>query len=306
MKFFAEEAAAVPDLFTLPQLEAAQRTGAVLQATALYFDADRQLQLRLAGYPAHIAYEACAEGLQEGRVRDIAVLARVGRAVCFVVQSIDRTGQTPVFTLSRTEAQRRCRCEYLDTLLPGDIIPCTVTHIESFGAFCDVGCGVCALLPIDCMSVSRISSPADRVLTGQKLQCAVKSRDDKGRLVLTLKELLGSWEQNAALFRVGMTVAGMVRSVESYGVFIELCPNLAGLAEYDDRLSPGDAVSVYIKSILPDKMKVKLVVLARLPGPTRPMPLRLFVSDGHLSRWTYSTVGAKKLVETVFDRPPGP
>ncbi len=60
---------------------------------------------------------------------------------------------------------------------------CTVTHIEPFGAFCDVGCGISALLPIDCMSVSRISSPADRVSVGQQILCALKNRDAQGRFV---------------------------------------------------------------------------------------------------------------------------
>lgn len=73
------------------------------------------------------------------------------------------------------------------------MIPCTVTHIENFGAFCDVGCGISALLPIDCLSVSRIASPADRVTVGQQLLCAIKNRDEQDRIVLTLRELLGTW-----------------------------------------------------------------------------------------------------------------
>ncbi|MGL0910084.1 hypothetical protein ACSTB0_13670, partial [Faecalibacterium wellingii] len=42
--------------------------------------------------------------------------------------------------------------------------------------------------------------------------------------------LLGTWEENAAGFTVGETVVGIVRSVEEYGTFIEIAPNLAGLA----------------------------------------------------------------------------
>ena len=61
--------------------------------------------------------------------------------------------------------------------------------------------------------------------------------------------------QNAALFSVGETVRGVVRSIEPYGVFIELTPNLSGLAEPRADLHPGMAVSVYIKSILPQRMK---------------------------------------------------
>lgn len=300
MKFYAEEAAAVPDLFTLTQLKTAMQEGTVLQGTALFFDTDKSLHFRLAGFSAVMPYEECALGITDGTVREIAILTRIGRAASFVVKTIDESGGEPRITLSRADAQKRCRAEYLDLLLPGDIIPCTVTHIEAFGVFCDVGCGISALMPIDCLSVSRISSPADRVCTGQKLLCAVRSRDAQGRLVLTMKELLGSWQQNADLFRVGMSVTGVVRNIEEYGVFIELAPNLAGLAEYDARLAPGDCVSVYIKSILPDKMKVKLVLLCRLEPTAVLPPLRLFITGGHIDRWVYSTQGAKKLIETVF------
>ena len=108
-------------------------------------------------------YEECADGVREGAVRDIALITRVGRPACFTVMEIDEQGAAPVALLSRTQAQQRCKAEYLDLLLPGGILPCRVTHLESFGAFCDIGCGVPALLPIDCMSVSRIQSPADRV-----------------------------------------------------------------------------------------------------------------------------------------------
>ena len=175
-----------------------------------------------------------------------------------------------------------------------------MTHIEPFGAFCDVGCGISALLPIDCMSVSRISSPADRVSVGQQILCAIKNRDAQGRFVLTIRELLGTWAENAARFTVGETVVGIVRSVEEYGTFIEIAPNLAGLAESCTDLVPGQAVSVYIKNILPDKMKIKLVVVNKnLVQPLRFEP-HYFVTRGRLKRWTYSTPQSRKQIETVF------
>ena len=86
------------------------------------------------------------------------MLTRVGRPTCFVIMGteFDDNGEE-YYLLSRAEAQRRCRAQYLDTLEAGSVIPCTVTHIENFGAFCDIGCGIAALLPIDCLSVSRIA-----------------------------------------------------------------------------------------------------------------------------------------------------
>lgn len=281
-------------------LRAAAASGEILQATALAYDTRRQLHFTLGGMPAVMPYEECALGAEEGEVRDIAILTRVGKPTCFVVQQ-PGTGESCPALLSRRAAQQRCREEYLDRLEPGRIIRCVVTHIESFGAFCDVGCGISALLPIDCLSVSRIQSPADRVTVGQQLLCAVKSRDEQGRLVLTLRELLGTWSENAARFSAGDTVVGIVRSVEEYGVFIEIAPNLAGLAEAGEGLRPGQAVSVYIKNILPEKMKIKLVIVNRaLAAPLRFEP-RYFITGGRLRHWVYSTPGSRKLIETVFE-----
>ena len=175
------------------ELRAAMASREILQSTALAFDTQRQLRFELGGCRAVMPFGQCADGADTGSVRDIAVLTRVGRPTCFVIEGIDtdENGQT-VYRLSRAEAQRMCKAEYLDQLQPGDILPCIVTHIEPFGAFCDVGCGISALLPIDCMSVSRISSPADRVSVGQQILCAIKSRDAQGRFVLTIRELLGT------------------------------------------------------------------------------------------------------------------
>ena len=287
---------------TAAELRAAMANREILQSTALAFDTQRQLRFELGGVKAVMPFVQCADGAENGTVRDIAVLTRVGRSTCFVIESLDtdETGQ-PVYRLSRAEAQRMCKADYLDALQPGDILPCTVTHIEPFGAFCDVGCGISALLPIDCMSVSRISSPADRVSMGQQILCAIKSRDLQGRFVLTIRELLGTWEENAAGFTVGETVVGIVRSVEEYGTFIEIAPNLAGLAESCADLTPGQAVSVYIKNILPEKMKIKLVIVNHSLNQRHRFELKYFITEGRLDRWVYSTPESPKRIETDFD-----
>ena len=118
--------------------------------------------------------------------------------------------------------------------------------------------------------------------------------------MLTMKELLGTWQENAARFAAGQTVVGVVRSVESYGVFIELAPNLAGLAEPDDTLAPGQLVSVYIKSICPQRMKVKLAVTQVLEEAGLRLPLRRFFQGSHMDAWCYSTPESTKRMETVF------
>ena len=237
-----------------------------------------------------------------GEVKDIAIITRVGKPVQFIVTDLSENerGET-VATLSRREAQKECYRKYLTTLSPGDIIPARITHLEPFGAFCDIGCGIISLLTVDKVSVSRISHPSDRFKTGEFIYAVVSSIED-GRIYLSHRELLGTWEENAAVFAPGQTVTGTIRSVEDYGVFVELTPNLAGLAELCEGVVPGESCSVYIKSIIPERMKIKLVLIDTC-GPAEAAPCRYFINTDkvqHIDRWVYSPEGCRKTVETVF------
>lgn len=82
----------------------------------------------------------------------------MNKPVAFQVIAIDRQGDgAPRPILSRRLVQKACMEEYLTQLRPGDIIDARVTHLEPFGCFVDVGCGISSLIPIDSISVSRIS-----------------------------------------------------------------------------------------------------------------------------------------------------
>lgn len=272
----------------------------ILEAKALLCDSSHNLRLKLAGLNAVIPREEGALGIREGRVRDIAVISRVNRPVCFVITDITADERNePLVVLSRAKAQKMCYENYLDTLIAGDIIDAKVTRLEKFGVFADIGCGVAALLPIDAVSVSRIDHPAERFTVGMNIRAVVRSIED-GRIALSHKELLGTWEENAAFFNQGETVTGIVRSVESYGSFIELTPNLAGLAEPDPKVEKGRQASVYIKSIIPKKMKIKLVVIDTFDYTYSPEPPRYFMSGEHIDRFTYSPEGSLRLVENRF------
>ncbi len=273
------------------QLKAAMERDEVLEAMAVRCDAAHNLYVDLPCMTGIIPHEEGAIGIREGTVRDIALLSRVGKPVCFTVMRIDTDEEgRETAILSRRTAQERCRAHFREQVCVGDVVAARVTRLEAFGAFCDIGCGVPALLPIAAMSISRISHPRDRVRVGDMVRCVVSSMED-GRICLSMRELLGTWAQNAARFCAGETVVGVVRSVESYGVFVELTPNLAGLAEPKDDVCVGQTVSVYIKSILPDKMKVKLIIIdTGAPAVCGGVPE--YMTDAtHIDRWQYAPCG---------------
>lgn len=282
---------------TLDGLERAYADGAILEGLCTLCDNEHNLHVRFGQYTGIIPKEECVY-LHEGeRQKDIAIISRVGKPVCFKILSLN--GSAPV--LSRRIAQRECMQRYIDGLSAGDIITARVTHMESFGVFADVGCGIISLLPIDTLSVSRISHPKDRICVGQDLHVVVKTASNgSGRISLSHRELLGTWQENASLYSAGQTAAGVIRSIESYGVFVELTPNLAGLAEYKEGAEVGKSAAVYIKSIIRDKMKIKLVIIDTYPADNAPIPINYFIKQGHIDYWRYSPEECNKLVESVF------
>ena len=282
-------------------LAEAMREGRILEGKAVMCDSKHNLLVDLRAMRGFIPREEGAIGIKDGTVRDIAILSRVNRPVCFVVQDFVRDGYGRITALlSRRAAQERCREEFVGALSPGDVIDARVTHIEPFGVFADIGCGIVALLPIDSISVSRIEHPRERFLVGMDIRVVVKSRE-RGRVTLSHKELLGTWEENAARFQPGETVGGILRTVESYGVFVELAPNLAGLAETKENIYPGQQASVFIKSILPARMKVKLILIETFdPEPKRPQPPDYFFHGDHMDEFLYSPPQCEKRIATYF------
>lgn len=273
----------------------------ILEARAILCDSAHNLTVDLGCMRGVIPRDEGAWGLSEGATRGIAVISRVNKPVCFLIKGFekDENGK-PYALLSRRAVQQKCMEEYLPTLSPGVILDARVTHLEPFGCFVDIGCGISSLIPIDAISVSRISHPKDRFKVSQDIKAVVRSVDENGRITLSHKELLGTWEENAALFENGQTVAGIIRSVEEYGVFVELTPNLAGLAEPREDIRAGQHASVYIKSLIPEKMKVKLIIVDAFDAQYSPERPRYFIENGILSHWRYSPDSAAKLIETVF------
>ncbi len=249
----------------------------VVEGVALTCGPEHDLTVRIGPFTGVIPRQEAALGIASGATRDIAIL-------------------------SRAQAQALALAHMLSTLTPGQIIPALVTHLEPFGAFVDIGCGVPSMIGIENISVSRLRHPKERFQVGQSILAVVTGVDkDKGRVLLSHKELLGTWEENAALFTTGMTVPGWVRSVKDYGLFVELTPNLSGLAEPRPDYAEGERVSVYIKSMSPQQMKIKLLLIDHLPPEPQPPALDYFLTKGRLTRWRYAPEGCQKPAgETIF------
>jgi len=279
-------------------LRRAMETGEILEAQVSRCDEYHDLTVALdGGAKGIIPREETALGVTEGTVGEMAILSRVGKSVCFRVMACRDNGS---FLLSRRSAQESARNFFFRTLRPGDLLPAVCQSVSDFGVFCDIGCGVTALLGKNRISVSRAKDPRERFAPGQQLFAAVERLDPLRQWIyLTHRELLGTWTENAARFAPEQTVTGIVRSIQPYGIFVELTPNLTALAEPREGIRAGDGVSVYIKSICPEREKMKLVILEKLPAPL-PCAFEYVMTAGHLDCWQYSRIRGGGLYTDFF------
>ena len=278
----------------------AQVKGIGREAAVLMCDTDHNLIVNLGCMRGIIPRNEGAIGIESGATRDIALISRVGKPVCFVISEIKSDSKGDLYAvLSRKKAQMLCKSYIESEYKTGRVVNAVVTHLESFGAFCDIGCGNIALLPIDAISVSRISHPKDRFRVGDNIKAVVKNVAADGKITLSHKELLGTWEENACEFAAGQTVTGVVRSVEDYGIFVEITPNLAGLAEPRENVRVGQQASVFIKSILKDKMKIKLIIIDCFESNYIPK-IKYYNNAEIISEWEYSPKDCRKRITTRF------
>ncbi|HVP67542.1 MAG TPA: S1 RNA-binding domain-containing protein [Anaeromyxobacteraceae bacterium] len=159
--------------------------------------------------------------------------AFVGQKLRFKVSKADERdvvlSRRALLEEERAELARRTRT----SLAPGATFEGTVTSVQDYGAFVDIG-GLEGLVHVSELAWDRVSRPADLLKPGDKVQVQVLRIDEdpkKGeRIALSVKALVPRPEPAEAAPRpvaappppprVGDVVKGAVDRVEPYGVFV--------------------------------------------------------------------------------------
>ena len=246
------------------QLRNAIQTGEILQAKVSRCDNNYNLHVDLGNNIKGVIPREEVEAVnvdETGFPKPNICTSKVNKLVQFKVKDIDSKNN---FILSRKDVGKEALSWITGELQEGMVVNGIVKSIQPYGVFVEIGGGVVGLLHIEDISVARIKTPAERLKIGQKINVMIKCIDRKlERVILTYKELLGTWEDNIKDFKEGETVKGIARETEKSknGIFIELKPNLVGMAEYKEGIEYGQNVDVYIKKIIPDRKKVKLLIV---------------------------------------------
>ena len=263
-KFIPEGWASAPQAFSLEELSKASINGDIIQAKVSRCDNNYNLYVDLGNNITGIIPRDEVEAInidETGFPKPNICKSKIDKIVQFKVKD---TSKKDTVILSRKAVGKEAINWMKNELKEGMLVYGIVKNIRPYGAFVEIGGGIVGLVHIEDLSVARIKTPYERFKIGQKIKIMIKSIDRKtNRVILSYKETLGTWEENVKEFEEGMIVSGIAREKEKNknGIFIELKPNLVGLADYKDNIEYGEDVRLKIKKIIPDKKKIKLTIL---------------------------------------------
>ncbi len=199
---------------------------------------------------------------EDGLVEEKFIVNKVGKVLPVCIKEIVQNNDGIELIMSKRLLELKVRKWMYMHLKPGVKLRGIVVGLKDYAAFVDVGGGVTGILKLHDMSDSILTNASDMFKLGQRINVVVKKYDrDTGRIELTYKELLGTFEENVKDFKEGDIVEGIVRNRIKSGVFVELKPNVIGIAEHVNGIESNQKVLVSIKKINLEKKKIKLVII---------------------------------------------
>ena len=171
------------------------------------------------------------------------------------------------------------RKERMETLAVGQIIEGTVSSIQNFGVFVNLG-GIDGLIHISQLSWDRVEDPNEVVKKGQTVRVRIeKINAQTGKIGLSYRALMEHpWTGAAEKFPTGTSVEGTVSRVADFGAFVKLATGVEGLIHISELahhrvsvvssvVNEGDQVTVKILSVDEDAQRMSLSLKALQDAP---------------------------------------
>jgi small subunit ribosomal protein S1 len=204
------------------------------------------LEMEVAGHKAFMP----AGQVAIHHVPDLDVM--IGEKMACEVMELDRRANRIVLSRKRVLYGEReaAKGEMLETLTVGDTHDATITSVQPYGAFADIG-GLEGLIHRSEMTWERDTDPAKFVKVGDMVKVQILAIDitnDEPKIAFGMKQLIDDpFVSSMAAIEVGEMVTGTVTRLADFGAFVDLGSGTEGLVHIselaDHRIkSPKDVV----------------------------------------------------------------
>jgi ribosomal protein S1 len=205
----------------------------------------------------------------------------VKKIACEVIE-LDKRANRLVLSRKRVLLAEReaAKDEMLQTLTLGDTHNATITSVQPYGAFADIG-GIEGLIHKSEMTWERDIDPSKFVKIGDVVKIQILDIDltnDQPKIAFGMKQLIEDpFVSSAANIEVGETITGTVTRLVDFGAFVDLGAGTEGLIHIselaDHRVkSPKDVVK---------EQQVITVKVLSVDSATRRIALSLKQAEGN-------------------------
>jgi small subunit ribosomal protein S1 len=195
----------------------------------------------------------------------------IGRSLSFVITEYTERNVVLSRKAILEEEQENKKQELKTVLKEGMKVKGTVTSIQKFGAFVNIG-GVEGLIPVSEIAWGRTEKVGDVLSLGQEVEVIIKSIDwGKNRISFSLKDAMPDpWDSVVEKYPVGSFQAGTVARLMPFGAFVTLGKGVDGLIPISklgggkrinhpkEVLKEGQSIEVKVESVDREKKKLSL------------------------------------------------
>lgn len=152
----------------------------------------------------------------------------------FDVKVIDVDSKEEKLILSEKSAWEERQESIISQYKVKDIVEGSVTAVTDFGVFVEFGENLEGLVHISEIAWQRIDDPRDLVKVGDSIKAEI-IKIENSKIFLSMKSLITDpWDNINKKYNVGDKVIGKVLKINPFGLFVELDPEIHGLAHISE------------------------------------------------------------------------
>ena len=202
----------------------------------------------------------------------------------FEAKIIDATESEEKLIVSEKAAWEEKQKDVIASYKVGDQVEGKVTAVTDFGVFVEFGDdNLEGLIHISELAWQRIDNPTDFVKVGDKITAEIIKVEGSKIFLSTKKLKADPWKDVEKKYKVGDTVKAKVLKVNPFGLFVELDPDIHGLAhiselsykpitDVSEIAKEGDELKFKILTIEPKNHRLGLSIKALTEAPKKEEP----------------------------------
>lgn len=186
------------------------------------------------------------------------------------VKVLDANSKEEKLIVSEKKIEEDNQIERIGAHRVGEVVEGPITAITDFGAFLEFDSGITGLIHISELAWQRIEHPSEVAKIGDTVKAEIININGPKVFLSTKRLTPDPWKNVEERYKVGQEVKGKVRKVNSFGLFVELDPQIHGLAHISElgmkaedlqKIKPGDELDFTVVSLKPAEYRLGLSLL---------------------------------------------